>query len=237
MKELRNKAKLLCKHLKEQNKKENKMKNIVIIGVGGFGREIKMLIDQINEQKLCFSILGFYDDAANLKDFYNGIPYLGSINDLNQVVQETCVAIALGDPQTKKKIKERLDNKKLSFPTLIHPTVLIGKDAVTIGDGSIICAGVIITCNIEIGNFVTLNLSCTVGHDTIIKNYASFMPSVNISGDVIIHESVYVGTGAKIINQLEIGQNTIVGAGAVVSKTLPENCTAVGIPAKPIKFH
>ena len=63
------------------------------------------------------------------------------------------------------------------------------------------------------------------------------MPSVNISGEVIIKEGVYIGTGAKIVNQLDIGENTIVGAGAVVSKSLPANCTAVGIPAKPIKFH
>ena len=63
------------------------------------------------------------------------------------------------------------------------------------------------------------------------------MPTVNISGEVNIGEEVYVGTGAKIINQLEIGENTIVGAGAVVAKTLPANCTAVGIPAKPIKYH
>ena len=63
------------------------------------------------------------------------------------------------------------------------------------------------------------------------------MPSVNISGEVDINQSVYVGTGAKIINQLSIGENTIVGAGAVVAKSLPANCTAVGIPAKPIKFH
>ena len=213
------------------------MKNIVIIGVGGFGREIKMLIDQINENKPSFNILGFYDDAVGLKKVYNGIKYLGTLNKLNQVKQETAVAIGIGDPKTKVKIKERLSNKNLTFPSLIHPSVLIGSDEVNIGEGTIICSGVIITCNIEIGNFVTLNLACTVGHDTIIKDYASFMPSVNISGEVVICECVYVGTGAKIINQLKIGKNTIVGAGAVVSKTLPENCTAVGIPAKPIKFH
>jgi serine acetyltransferase len=63
------------------------------------------------------------------------------------------------------------------------------------------------------------------------------MPTVNISGEVVVNEAVYVGTGAKIINLLEIGENTIVGAGAVVYKSLPANCTAVGIPAKPIKFH
>ena len=94
-----------------------------------------------------------------------------------------------------------------------------------------------VTTNVLIKDFVILNLQCTVGHDTVIEDYASFMPSVNISGEVTIGEGVYVGTGTKIINQLEIGDNTIVGAGAVVAKSLPAHCTAVGVPAKPIKFH
>lgn len=213
------------------------MKEIVIIGVGGFGREVKFLIDQINQIDKKYTIVGFYDDAEDLQESYNGIDYLGKIEDLNNISEETAVVLGVGDPIVKSKIVSRLDNPNLYFPTLIHPTAIIGNDDVTIGQGSVICAGNIITCNIRIGDFVTLNLSCTVGHDTIINDFASFMPSVNISGDVIIHENVYVGTGAKIINQLEIGRNTIVGAGAVVSKSLPENCTAVGIPAKPIKFH
>ena len=120
---------------------------------------------------------------------------------------------------------------------MIHPNVLIGSDEVIIGNGCIICASNIITVNISIGNFVILNLGCTVGHDTRIGDYCSFMPSVNISGEVVIEDLVYVGTGAKIINLLSIGNSTIVGAGAVVAKSLPAHCTAVGIPAKPIKFH
>lgn len=213
------------------------MKNIVIIGVGGFGREVKVLIDQINQVDKKFNLLGFYDDANDLNSYYNGLPYLGKIEDLNSLGHETSVAIGIGDPVTKKKIISNLINPNLTFPSLIHPSVILGNDNVTIEEGSIICAGCIITCNIEIGRFVTLNLMCTVGHDTNIGSYSSFMPSVNISGEVLIEESVYVGTGAKIINQLTIGQDTIVGAGAVVSKSLPPNCTAVGIPAKPIKFH
>lgn len=213
------------------------MKNIVIIGVGGFGREVKVLIDQINKIEKTYTILGFYDDAVDCKSHYNGIPFLGTIDQLNNVTNTTAVALGIGDPATKTKIIKRLDNKNLSFPTLIHPSVQISDDEITIGRGTIICGSCILTCNIEIGNFVTLNLCCTVGHDTIIKDFASFMPSVNISGEVLIEEQVYVGTGAKIINQLQIGKGTIVGAGAVVSKTLPANCTAVGIPAKPIKFH
>lgn len=212
------------------------MKKIAIIGAGGFGREVKMLIDHINQKEEQFEIHGFYDDKHYDHDI-NGVPYLGKIEKINEVDHPLCIVVAIADPKTKKKIIQGINNPNIGFPTLIHPSVIIGQDNIKIGNGNIICAGVIITINVEIEDFVILNLSCTVGHDTIIKDYCSFMPTVNISGEVVINEAVYVGTGAKIINLLEIGENTIVGAGAVVSKSLPANCTAVGIPAKPIKFH
>jgi acetyltransferase-like isoleucine patch superfamily enzyme len=71
----------------------------------------------------------------------------------------------------------------------------------------------------------------------MIGDYCSFMPSVNISGEVVIEDLVYVGTGAKIINKVNVGKNTIIGAGTVVTKSLPSNCTAVGIPAKVVKMN
>lgn len=213
------------------------MKKIVIIGAGGFGREVKMLIDQINLKENKYEFLGFYDDGFEKGTSINYNEVLGSIDDLAKIDYSINVVVAIGSPDVKRKIVEKLLNPKINFPTLIHPSVLIGNEFVSIGKGCIICAGNIITCNIEIKDFVILNLMCTVGHDTTIHSFASFMPSVNISGEVVIHEEVYVGTGAKIINQLEIGKQTIVGAGAVVSKSLPERCTAVGIPAKPFKFH
>lgn len=213
------------------------MKKIAIIGAGGFGREVKMLIDQINQIDPIYEIIGFYDDDNSLPKTINGLPYLGTIDDLLKSQDAFSLALGIGVPEVKSKVIERLSAKQFNYPILIHPSVLIGKDEVSIEQGTVICAGTIITCNISIGAFVTLNLCCTVGHDTTIKEYSSFMPSVNISGEVEIMEKVYIGTGAKIINQLEIGKNTVVGAGAVVSGSLPANCTAVGIPAKPIKFH
>ena len=214
------------------------MEKIVIVGAGGFGREVKMLIDQINNvnSKPLYEIEGFYDDAKDLPHSINNIPLLGSLKDLIKRNDKISVALGVGIPRVKKEIVELLKNKNFQFPTLVHPNVYVG-DEVNIGNGSIICANNIITCNINIEKFVTLNLSCTTGHDTFIGDFCSFMPSVNISGEVKINENVYVGTGAKIINQLEIGENTTIGAGAVVAKSLPANCTAVGIPAKPIKFH
>lgn len=214
------------------------MREIVIVGAGGFGREVKFLIDNINQNEQLFKILGFYDDNPDLDPTINGLPLLGTVEDLVNYSREISVVLGIGIPEIKNKIVNRLKkNVGLSFPKIIDPYAIIGTDNVNIGEGTVICAGVIITCNIKIKNFVTINLSSTVGHDTVIEDFASFMPSVNISGEVLIKKSVYVGTGAKIINQLEIGENTIIGAGAVVAKSLPADCTAVGIPAKPIKFN
>lgn len=214
---------------------KNSMKKIAIIGSGGFGREVKTIIDAINKEKEIYEFIGFFDDGIEAREIINGFPVLGGIEELNNFDELIAIAVAIGNPATKKNIISKLTNPKISFPNIISPEAQISADYVTIGKGNIICGGTILTCNIQIEDFVILNLMCTVGHDTVIKSYCSFMPSVNISGDVVIHKSVYVGTGAKIINQLEIGENTIVGAGAVVAKTLPANCTAVGVPAKVIK--
>lgn len=214
------------------------MKNIAIFGGGGFGREVKLILDKINKNfPKTYNFIGFYDDGLAKGDIINGFPVLGGIKELNDYNQELSLVISIGDPKIKLSVINQIENKNIVYPTIIDPDTSISKDDVAIGKGSIICGGTIITCNIKIGNFVIVNLMCTVGHDTIIKDYCAFMPSVNISGEVEIKEGVYVGTGAKIINQLIIGKNTIVGAGAVVAKSLPEDCTAVGIPAKPIKFH
>ncbi len=212
------------------------MKKIAIFGAGGFGREVKWLIEEINEQKPTWDFIGFFDDDFSHAIHINEEHRLGNSKELSGWEESIAVVFAIGNPIVKRKIIQNIQNSTLEFPVLIHPNVRIGND-VQIGEGTIICAGCIITVNIQLENHIILNLGCTVGHDTVMGSFSSCMPSVNISGEVIIGEAVYVGTGAKIINQLEIGEETIVGAGAVVSKTLPPKCTAVGIPAKPIRFH
>lgn len=214
------------------------MKDIAVFGSGGFGREVQMLIEQINRLKKEWNFLGFFDDGIELDNIINDEKVLGNLDQLNNYKSELYLVFAIGNPRTKKIILSKIKNPLIKYPILIHPNVFIGnKKYVSIGEGSIICCGVIITVNINIGKHVILNLSCTVAHDTKIGDFSSFMPTVNISGEVNISKSVYIGTGAKIINQVNIGENSIIGAGAVVLKSIPDNCTAVGIPAKPIKFH
>lgn len=214
------------------------MKKIAIFGSGGFGREVHMLIEQINKKNKKWEFIGYFDDRLKKGAEINGYLVLGGRDELNKYQEEIGLVITIGDPKMKEAILDDLSNDKIFYPILIHPNVLIGDEKyLSIGEGTIICAGSIITVNVTIGKHVIINLDCTVGHDADLEELCSLMPSVNISGNVVLKKGVYVGTGAQIVNQLNIGKYTIIGAGSVVANDLPSNCTAVGIPAKPIKFH
>ena len=214
------------------------MKDIAIFGVGGFGREVLTLIQDINKVEPTWNVIGFFDDGHEVGYESHGLRVLGGTKQLSEWKTPLAVTIAIGTPTIKKAILDRINNPIIEYPTLIHPSVIIGdKDYVKIGKGCIFCAYTVITCDIEVGDFDILNLSCTLGHDTVVKDYCAFMPTCNIRGECVIEEGVYCGTGVKIINLTSIGEWTIVGAGAVVAKPLPAKCTAVGVPAKPIKFH
>lgn len=211
---------------------------IAILGTGGFAREIATLIQDINNKDSIYELVGFVDNSIEKGTLINGYPVIGNDEEINQTNEPIGLVLAFGEPKIKMKVRSKFSNPLVSFPTIIHPSAIVGdRKLVEIGDGCIICASVIITTNIKIKDYVTLNLQCTVGHDTIIDSYSSFMPSCNISGEVHIGEGVYCGTGVKIINQTDIGEHSIIGAGAVVAKSIPAYCTAVGVPAKPIKFH
>ena len=211
------------------------MKDIVIIGAGGFGREVAWLIEDINKVNEEWKIIGFVDDNESIQGTdINGYKVVGNIEWLKN--QKLNVVNAIGDPIAKKRVIERLINSENIYPILIHPSVIYSRQ-VSFGEGSIVCAANIITTNIEIGKHVIINLDCTIGHDAVLGNYTTVLPSVNISGFVETAECVSIGTGSAVIQGVKIGVNTVIGAGSVVVKDLPSNCTAVGTPAKPIKFN
>jgi len=209
---------------------------IVVYGAGGLGREVLQLLQQINRIEKSWLIAGFIDDAVSA---HTPIGQYGVLFDgafLNSLSESNNVVLAIGDPAIKKKIADSLTSSWLSYPVIIHPSVDIEKKQLeNIGEGTIITAGNLLTVDIKIGRHALLNLACTVGHDVQIGDYCSVMPGVNISGNVTLEEEVYIGTGAKILNNVTIGARTIVGAGAVVTKSLPPDCTAVGVPARIVK--
>lgn len=211
------------------------MKDIVIVGAGGFGREVAWLIERINEVKAEWNLIGFVDDNEEIQGKeVNGFKVVGNIEWLQK--QALHVVNAIGDPLVKKEVIKRLDGSENTYPVLIDPSVIYST-SVSFGEGSIICAANILTTDIKVGKHVIINLDCTIGHDAILGDYSTVLPSVNVSGFVETAECVSIGTGSAAIQGVKIGENTIIGAGSIVVKDLPANCTAVGAPAKPIKYN
>lgn len=219
------------------------MKDIVIIGAGGFGRELQWLIERINEKQNkenggpVWNFIGYIDDGIKAGTEINGYAVLGGCDYLINQNIPLAVACAIEKSKTRKKVIDKIRcNHKLFFPNLIDPSVQLS-DRIEFGAGNLICAGNILTVNIKIADFCIFNLDCTIGHDDVLSSFVTVYPSVNISGCVNVGECAELGTGVQIIQGKNIGRCTIVGAGAVVVKDIPDECTAVGAPCKPIKFH
>ncbi len=213
------------------------MQDLVIIGAGGFGREVKWLIERINQTADTWNLIGFIDDGIPPGTEIAGIPVIGGVDHLFGVRESLAVACAIGAPAIRKRIIDRIRaNANLSFPTLIDPSVIMS-ESVRLGWGCIICADSSLTVDICIGDFAVINPGSTIGHDVRMDSFVTIYPSCNISGNVRIGELCEIGTGTQVIQGISIGESTVVGAGSVVVRDLPAYCTAVGVPAKPIKFH
>ena len=213
------------------------MKDLIIIGASGLGREIAWVVERINKKEPTWNLLGFVDDNETIHGSeINSYRVLGGCDCLENY-PDAYVVCAVGSANIRKKIIDKVNSlfPNVKYATLIDPTVELS-ELVSIGEGTVICAHSILTVNIEIGRFVIINLDCTVGHDAVLDDFVTVYPSVNVSGNVNVGSCAELGTGAQIIQGKNIGSNSIIGAGAVVVKDIPGNCTAVGSPAKPIKF-
>lgn len=162
---------------------------------------------------------------------------MGDIEWLLNYKDPINVVCCIGNSESRSKIIKKLQGKaNFVFPNIVADNVKYSKN-VTFGKGNIICASNILTVNVEIKDFVIINLDCTVGHDAIIEDFVTIYPGVHVSGNVQISNHTEIGTGSCLIQNVKIGANVIVGAGSVVIKDLPKNCTAVGVPAKVIKTY
>jgi sugar O-acyltransferase (sialic acid O-acetyltransferase NeuD family) len=192
-----------------------------LIGAGGFAREIKAHMRKPN-------MVCFIDDEYWVDNNENILP-LSKFDPLNYEV-----LITIGDPKDRYNMVQKLP-KNTKYFTFIHPSVqMLGND-IEIGEGSIICAGCVLTTNIKIGNHTHLNLQTTVGHDCNIGNYFTTAPGVKISGNCKIYDCVYIGTNTSIKQKISIHSYVTIGLNAGVIKNINESGIYVGVPAKKIK--
>ncbi|MDY9922729.1 acetyltransferase [Methanobacterium sp.] len=206
-------------------------KNIFILGAGGFARETLDICISLGKSK---HVIGFLEENCKREgEILNGKPIhdLSMLDEFNK--KEVKLVGAIGTP-LRKRLIEDVNEMGFKYETLIHPNVIMS-EWVKFGKGCIVCAGNILTNQINIENHVILNLSCTVGHNVNIKEYTTISPGVNISGNVKIGSECFVGTGAVMVEKIEIGNGSFIAAGAVVTRDIPNNVLAVGVPAKPVK--
>lgn len=211
------------------------MKQLYIIGSGGFGREVAWLVERINQETPTWELVGFIDDNQSTWGILrNGYQVIGGTDVLNNIQHDVWVVCAVGAAKTRERIVEKITClEHVNFATVVDPSVILS-DSVKIGEGSIVCAGSILTVNIEVGRHVIINLDCTLGHDDVIDDFVTIYPNVSVSGNVHVGTGTELGTGSKIIQGVDISGDVILGAGAVVCKDIVEEGTYVGVPAQKI---
>ncbi len=204
--------------------------NIIIIGASGFALEAMWLAEECGH-----NVIGFLDDASDKQNtMVLEKPVLGTIEHWNKF-KECHFIVAIGSPRSRKFVVEKM--KKLGCPmfaSLIHPSV-VKSNHIIIGEGTLICAGCILTVNIVIGEHCIININSTIGHEVKIGDFSTIAPIVAISGNVTLEDFTEVGTGASIRQGVSIGRGAMLGMGSVLTKNIPRFKIYAGIPAKPLK--
>ncbi len=208
------------------------MKDIVIYGAGGFGREIACLINRLNAVKQEWNLLGFIDDGepVGTKNEYGKV--LGNIEFVNNYQQELSVVLGIGTPSILQKLAINITNPKVDFPNLIDPDVLfLDRNNVRIGRGNVICAKCVVSCNVEIGDFNLFNIGVGIGHDASFGSFNVLMPNVNISGGVETGNGNLFGVKSTVLQYLKVGNNTKIGAHSLLMRKAKDDGLYFGIPA------
>jgi len=214
-------------------KKKKAPIKVVIVGAGGFAREVLWTINDCNKKEKKYNFQGFIDENKSLHGKKIAeFPVLGGMEwfSTKSAKNVHCV-IAIGDCTSRKKVVNAIEKIGVQFTTIIHPSVMYS-NTIKFGKGTIVQAGCIITVDTKIGNHVHININSTVGHDCIINDFVTINPGVEVNGRTNIEAGAYIGTGVTMKQQINIGKWSIVGAGAALIDDVPDNSLVAGVPGK-----
>lgn len=203
------------------------MKKLVIIGASGHGKVAADIALRIG-----YTDIVFLDDNEQIKECA-GFSVVGNVAYAGSIIDED-MFVAIGDPKTRKRIQNVLENYGASVVTLVHPDAIVSR-RVKIGLGSVIMAGAVINSDTEIGKGVIVNTCASVDHDCIVKDYAHISVGAHLSGTCSIGKNTWIGAGATVSNNCNICGDCTIGAGAVVVKDIQAPGVYIGVPAKIVR--
>jgi sugar O-acyltransferase (sialic acid O-acetyltransferase NeuD family) len=207
------------------------LKNLYIVGAGGFGREVyawsRDTLDWISH----FQFAGFLDDNPfALEGFKYPKGVVGSVKDFNPKETDRFI-IAIGMPQSKRLAAETLLLKGAIFESLVHPSVVCGEN-VQVSRGAVICPGVILSSDCMVGKFVGINMHATLSHDVKVGAFSQLSSYCDLTGAAEVGEGVFLGSHSSVLPGVNIGTGAVVGAGAVCTHDVSADSKVVGIPAR-----
>jgi sugar O-acyltransferase (sialic acid O-acetyltransferase NeuD family) len=211
------------------------MKSIVIWGIGGHAREVAQLVADIEaHQPGTWALKGFLVDKGATTQHPQSLPapLLGGV-EWCSANPEVWVLVAVGNPKLRSQIAEKIKaaNPKSQFATLVHPTSHVVKTA-QLGEGSVVFAQSYVSDHVQIGQHASINFACTLNHDTVLGDFVSLGPRVSLCGGVKVDSLCELGASVTVIPNVQIHSGVMVGAGAVVTRTLAAGVTATGVPAR-----
>lgn len=204
----------------------------VLIGAGAQGRVAADLLKSISE----FKEIEFLDDQqSKWNTLLNSVAIAGGIDRLQAYDKNKFKAlITLGNPLLRKKIFERLKDADLPWMNLFHSSAYIASSA-EFGKGNTVCSQAIVNSNVLVGNHVLINNAAIVEHDGRVSDFATVCPGAKVGGRVDLSEGAFICTGAIILPRLKVGRYSVLAAGSVLTRDLPDNVLAIGTPAKIVK--
>jgi sugar O-acyltransferase (sialic acid O-acetyltransferase NeuD family) len=208
------------------------MKKLLIIGAGGFGRELYAWASQHPDCGRQWQLAGFLDDNPDALTPFGSFAPISPLAGHRPSADQLFV-VGLGMPALKEKLVAPLVSAGAEFLTFVHPSAIIGT-RVTLGRGVVICPGAILSVDIDVGEFAMVNLNCTIGHEAQIGRWTSLSAHCDITGGASVGQGCFFGSRATVIPGKNIGDRTVVAAGSVVMTHVPSDVLVAGNPARVI---